>query len=376
MWLEILLGLNMVSAIILIYWTILRCLEFKRLPKLTDDIPPSTRRVSIIVPTRNEAGKIIQCLDSIVRQRDVETQIIVVDDSSIDETRSIVKQYSREYGVELLELDNLDPRAAGKSWACYYGYRRAVNDLLLFIDADTILLSEDVLARSISTLESQDLDFLSIFPRFDMKSLWVRLIYPLYINTIILFEPFGKVNKESSKRCFLVGAFSLFKKRVYEAVGGHMLVVEEILEDKVLGEVVRAMGYRFKIFDGDDLVMTRMESSIKDLWNMTVRFIAGSKLKLRVIIFLLIFYVIVFLTPLVSLAFFMDINMVVGAIPIYISILLNALELNRNKVSIFFSLGYIIASIMLVSILFYILIRFYKKNLIFRWKEREYIVKI
>lgn len=372
---EIFIFLDVISIGVLSYWIIIHHLEFKRLPKLMVDSSFSTEKISIIIPTRNEAKNVRRCLDSIVKQKGVSSQIIVVDDSSIDETRSIVKQYAEKYGVELLESDSLNSKMGGKSWLCYQGSIRAVNDVMLFLDADTVLMKEDVLKRSIKTLKSQDLDFLSIFPRFDMRSVWTRLIYPLYINTIVLLEPFSKVNREHSKKCFLVGAFALFRKNVYERVGGHMIVVNEILEDKILGEKVREKNYRFKLFNGDDLVATRIEDGIRDLWNATIRFIAGLNHRVIVTIFLLIFYLLVFLIPIASLIFLPSSLKAFALIPITLSIMLNALEMSRNKVNPVFALGYIIAVVILVSILLYIMVCFLKRRLIFRWKGREYIVK-
>ncbi|MEM3865358.1 MAG: glycosyltransferase, partial [Nitrososphaerota archaeon] len=82
--------MNILSIIVLAYWLRVYILETRRLPRLIDeDAGPSTR-VSIIIPVRNEESRIGKCLDSVLRQRGVVSQVIVVDDSSVDDTRKVV----------------------------------------------------------------------------------------------------------------------------------------------------------------------------------------------------------------------------------------------------------------------------------------------
>jgi glycosyltransferase involved in cell wall biosynthesis len=243
--------LNILSISILAYWIGVHYVEFRRLPKLIDENNNSTtKNISIIIPVRNEGVKIRRCLDSILKQRGIVPQIIVVDDSSIDDTKNIIKEYSRKHPIEMIEASNRPPDTIGKGWPCYLGYKRAENDYLLFLDADTVLLDEKVLVNSIKTLESLKLDYLSLFPRFELAGISARFTYPLCINTVILFERFSKVNRDNSNKCFLVGAFSLFKRRAYESAGSHLQVLSEILEDKILGEKIRALGFNFRLFNG------------------------------------------------------------------------------------------------------------------------------
>jgi glycosyltransferase involved in cell wall biosynthesis len=373
----ILTALNILSILILAYWIGVHYVEFRRLPRLIDGDDNSTmKNISIIIPVRNEGVKIRRCLDSILKQGGVVSQIIVVDDSSIDDTKNIVKEYSRKYPIEIIEVSNRPPDTIGKGWPCYLGYRRAVNDYLLFLDADTILLDGKVLANSIETLESLKLGYLSLLPRFELAGVSARFIYPLYINTIILFERFSKINRDDSNKCFLVGAFSLFRREAYESVGGHIQVLRQVLEDKILGEKIRGLGFNFRIFDGNGIVETIVEAGIKDLWFSAIRFIAGLKEKATVTIYLLLFYLMFFVIPLSSGFIVTGYYAIAWILSILLSITLNSLELTRNKLSIIYALGYFVAVLILAGVLIYLLASLYRGRIEFKWKDRRYIVKV
>lgn len=369
--------LNILSISILAYWIGVHYVEFRKLPKLIDENNNSTtKNVSIIIPVRNEGVKIRRCLDSILKQRGIVPQIIVVDDSSIDDTKNIIKEYSRKHPIEMIEASNRPPDTIGKGWPCYLGYKRAENDYLLFLDADTVLLDEKVLVNSIKTLESLKLDYLSLFPRFELAGISARFTYPLYINTVLLFERFSKVNRDNSNKCFLVGAFSLFKRRAYESAGSHLQVLSEILEDKILGEKIRALGFNFRLFNGSRIVETIVQAGIKDLWFSVIRFIAGLKEKSTVTILLLLFYLMIFVIPLVSVFILSSYYAIVCILSMILSITLNSLELARNKHSIVYALGYPIAVFVLVTALIYLLASLYRGRIEFKWKDRTYIVKV
>ncbi|MCL7402621.1 MAG: glycosyltransferase [Thaumarchaeota archaeon] len=365
--------LNVLSISILAYWIGVHYVEFRKLPKLIDENNNSTtKNVSIIIPVRNEGVKIRRCLDSILKQRGIVPQIIVVDDSSIDDTKNIIKEYSRKHPIEMIEASNRPPDTIGKGWPCYLGYKRAENDYLLFLDADTVLLDEKVLVNSIKTLESLKLDYLSLFPRFELAGISARLTYPLYINTVLLFERFSKVNRDNSNKCFLVGAFSLFKRRAYESAGSHLQVLSEILEDKILGEKIRALGFNFRLFNGSRIVETIVQAGIKDLWFSVIRFIAGLKEKSTITILLLLFYLMIFVIPLVSVFILSSYYAIVCILSMILSITLNSLELARNKHSIVYALGYPIAVFILVTALIYLLASLYRGRIEFKWKDRTY----
>ena len=100
------------------------------------NVPPF---ISLIIPVRNEAKRIVSCLESLSRQ-DYPTvlfEVIVVNDHSEDETREIVESFtSHNPGFRLLDSPVLPGEWSGKSHACHVGSIEARGDYLCFIDAD------------------------------------------------------------------------------------------------------------------------------------------------------------------------------------------------------------------------------------------------
>jgi glycosyltransferase involved in cell wall biosynthesis len=83
---------------------------------------------SIVVPTRNRAGYLRVCLESLVAQQvDATFEVIVADDGSTDATVSVAEQAD----AKLVRTPARGPNAARNA-----GLRAAEGDLVLFVDDD------------------------------------------------------------------------------------------------------------------------------------------------------------------------------------------------------------------------------------------------
>ena len=78
----------------------------------------SRPEVSVIVPARDEEASLGPCLQSLVRQEGVQTEIIVVDDASIDRTRQIAQSFP---GVRVIDPGPLPEGWTGKNRALTAG---------------------------------------------------------------------------------------------------------------------------------------------------------------------------------------------------------------------------------------------------------------
>lgn len=95
--------------------------------------PPFEPAVSVMIPAYNEALRIGQCLEALLQAgypRE-KLDIIVADDGSTDATGDVARGYP---GVRLISLDH-----RGKVEALNAAVRSAKNELILSIDADTLL---------------------------------------------------------------------------------------------------------------------------------------------------------------------------------------------------------------------------------------------
>lgn len=91
---------------------------------------------SIVIPAYNESQRIAATLDKVlayVGDQGWNTEIIVVDDGSRDDTPVIVRPYAeRHQSVRLLQ----NPGNRGKGYSVRHGMLKASGDFLLFTDAD------------------------------------------------------------------------------------------------------------------------------------------------------------------------------------------------------------------------------------------------
>jgi cellulose synthase/poly-beta-1,6-N-acetylglucosamine synthase-like glycosyltransferase len=101
---------------------------------------PAHARISVLIPVRNEAANIAQCIESLSRQSYPKSlyQVIVIDDHSTDGTREIVTGlYPDELNLIYARLDDLSAaHSAYKKLAIQTGIGMASGELIVTTDAD------------------------------------------------------------------------------------------------------------------------------------------------------------------------------------------------------------------------------------------------
>lgn len=107
-------------------------------------------RVSIIVPAYNAARYLPAAISSVLSQTYADWELIVIDDGSTDETRSVVHSYSPKLGAKLRYLHQSN---RGVSAARNRGIREAQGEFVALLDADDVWLPTR-LARGVALLDS------------------------------------------------------------------------------------------------------------------------------------------------------------------------------------------------------------------------------
>jgi len=85
--------------------------------------------ISVIIPTYEHAGTIMDCLDSVLAQTYPNVEIIVVNDGSTDNTEEVLRPYLDR--ITLVTQEN-----QGSNPARNRGWKEAKGDYLIFCDAD------------------------------------------------------------------------------------------------------------------------------------------------------------------------------------------------------------------------------------------------
>jgi glycosyltransferase involved in cell wall biosynthesis len=232
-------------------------------------------RLSVIVPARNEAAVLGECLRSLVGQSDVgfalgaEWELIVVDDDSTDRTRAIAQAASagRE-GVTVLSAPRLDQSDrggfTGKTNACWAGAQRARGAWLLFTDADTVHEHGD-LSRALHEAKKYGVALLSYSPRQIVEGFWQRAVMPLVFSELASVYPPKKVSDPASRVAAANGQFLLVEREAYFAVGGHRVVGQEILEDVALARKIKRARHAIRFRYAPDALSARMYRSLPEM---------------------------------------------------------------------------------------------------------------
>jgi glycosyltransferase involved in cell wall biosynthesis len=210
--------------------------------------------VSIIVPARNEEASLSACLQSLVSQSGVPSEVIVVDDGSTDRTRAIAQSFP---GVRLIEPTPLPPGWTGKNNAVAAGAHATKGKWLLFTDADTVH-KPGSLARAIAEAEHHHADLLSYSPEQEVRGFWERAVMPVIFAELATKYPPSAVSDFSKNLAAANGQYLLISRAAYGAVGGHAAVASSLLEDVALARAVRDADLRIRFRYGGDAVRTRM----------------------------------------------------------------------------------------------------------------------
>lgn len=242
--------------------------------------------VSVLVPARNEARRIIPCLCSLLAQDYPNYEVLVLNDHSEDDTASVVlnEGFSRDkgYSRRLFEGKPLPPGWTGKGWACHQLAAEARGDYLLFTDADTAH-EPTALGAFLGHALDTKAALLSAWPQ-QVTGSWsehavIPLVYmlllgalPHYVLRRLQRHPeYARSSSPASLRTLGAanGQYMLFRRDAYETIGGHAAVRDHLVEDVALGRLVAertAEGMRLINCDGSKLVRCRMYTSFAEVW--------------------------------------------------------------------------------------------------------------
>jgi biofilm PGA synthesis N-glycosyltransferase PgaC len=235
--------------------------------ELEDHLPENqaTPLVSILVPAYNEQGVISRTLSSLINLKYERKEIIVIDDGSSDLTRFVASGYEK-YGVRVVTKPN-----GGKASALNYGLLFAKGDIVITIDADS-MVTRDAVNKIVQAMESDpnNVAVAGNIKVLNSKSTITKiqeLEYIMAINTIRrAFALFGAV-------MVIPGAFGAFKKDAVVAVGGYD--TDTVTEDFDI--TIKLLKTRGAVSSSSTAhAYTEVPSSWKSLYKQRVRWGTGT----------------------------------------------------------------------------------------------------
>lgn len=233
-------------------------------------------RVSILLPVRDEAANVEDCLRGLLTQRHPVTEILVLDDGSTDGTAAIARRLAAEAGDERLRIlpgHERQPGWTGKNWACQQLADTATGDWLLFIDADTRLKPECV-GATMALAREYAADLVSLLPRQVAVTLGERLIVPQLPLIIDALLPLALVPRRARWATAFAGAygpFLCFRRAWYKGLGGHAAVRGLLGEDIQFAVATKRRGGRLVLADGGAVLTCRLYRGFADAWRGMAR---------------------------------------------------------------------------------------------------------
>ena len=228
-------------------------------------------KVSVILPARNEEKFIKKCLESLLNQDYENYEIVAIDDSSEDSTGKIIEELSKNDSKIVHVKARAKPDGwMGKNWACMEGVKKSSGEILLFTDSDTVH-SKNAISLAVSHLLSENLDVLTVSPKMLCLDSWTKITLPMISTFLHTRFSALRVNDPNKKTGYFFGSFFIIKKQVYESVGMHESVKQEIIEDGALGKKVKESGFKMKMVRGDHLIDAVWARDLSSLWHAIKR---------------------------------------------------------------------------------------------------------
>ncbi|MCU1293126.1 MAG: hypothetical protein JWP08_1976, partial [Bryobacterales bacterium] len=231
-------------------------------------VSPSQRvPVSILIPARDEERTIERCVEAALRSRNVDLEVIVLDDHSVDRTAAIVKQQAaRDARVRLESAPPLPPGWCGKQFACSVLASLARNQTLCFIDAD-VRLSPDGLARMVSEMQARDAALISGFPWQETHTALEQLLLPLMHFLLLGFLPILGMRR-SVHPSFGAGCGQIFvaDRAAYFLAGGHAAIKNSRHDGITLPRAFRRAGLMTDLCDATPAASCRMYMDSREVW--------------------------------------------------------------------------------------------------------------
>lgn len=161
--------------------------------------------LSIIIPAFNQIENVDNLCKLIFKKKNVEIEVIIVDDGS----KISFQKIKDKYPIKYFKIKN-----SGPSYARNYGAKQSKGKYLLFLDSD-VLISTNMIVKIINFQKKEKKKILSIFYSEHTIKKNISHKYKAYLDYY-----FNRYNKKSSYINSLHGSSCVFQREVFLKLGG------------------------------------------------------------------------------------------------------------------------------------------------------------
>lgn len=241
----------------------------RRPPLLPEKVTPEmVGKVSVVVPTLNEAERIGPCLAGLHQQTSEVREILIVDSQSQDGTREKVKAIAElDSRFQLLTDDPLPKGWVGRPWALNYGFYQSSpkSEWILGIDADT-QPQAGLVPSMVKAAQTEGYDLLSLAPQFILESAGEWWLQPALLMTLLYRFDSAGVRNQSPERVMANGQCFLCRRTVLEKIEGYKIAASSFCDDVTLARYAAQQGYKVGFFDGSKIIRVRMYEGFQETW--------------------------------------------------------------------------------------------------------------
>jgi len=243
--------------------------------ELQEDGPahPPAPTVCVIIPAHNEQATIAGLATSLRLQDYPRFRVIFALDRCTDGTEAALRRaIDGDHRFDIVLIHQCPEGWAGKVhaiWSALQSPRPSPHppppdpprdaDLLLFADADTSF-DPACIRACVALLQDRGLDMLSLLSTLTTDRWFETIVQPVAGMELLRQYPPLKANARDHARPFANGQFMLFRRAAYDAIGGHEVVKDELLEDIQLARHLRHKGFMTGLLMADGMLRCRMYS--------------------------------------------------------------------------------------------------------------------
>jgi biofilm PGA synthesis N-glycosyltransferase PgaC len=223
--------------------------------------------VSVLIPAYNEGDSLRKTVNSLLEMDYPKNklELIVIDDTSTDDTGGIARRLEKEGKIRLLT----NRKNSGKAYSLNRALKISRHEIIACIDADSTV-EPDILKKLVSAMDDDKIA--SVTPALKVlkpRNILEKIQHAEYLLNIFLRKSLSFIDSIH----VTPGVFSIYRKSVLEEVGG--FDEKNLTEDMEIALSIQNAGYRIEN-RLDAISYTICPSSLKDLFKQRLRWYRGA----------------------------------------------------------------------------------------------------